>query len=140
MMYNTDIKVNVIDGSIVLSKSFIKKCENPLSSEYARLQEVRRDFPTFHVVKRTIKTNPNKESYKGLTYTFMEEYISTHDNSKKIMEEYEELRMRAKCHSIRYARIKSWFLETYPEIDCFDSNARAASENQKSIKEMLDVA
>lgn len=134
------LKINFTDGTIIMDRTFAKAAEIVGSNEYEMLQKARADYPLFHVVRRTIKSNPNKESYKGLTYEYMEEYISCHKDSEKIMAEYKELRLRAKCHSIRYAHIKKWFLETYPEIDKFDANVKTASDNQKSIKDMLDVA
>ena len=49
----------------------------------------------------------------------MENYIATHANAARIMEEYKELRLQAECHSIRYPNIKKWFLAKYPEIAQF---------------------
>ena len=49
----------------------------------------------------------------------MENYIATHANAARIMEEYKELRLQAECHSIRYPNIKKWFLAMYPEVAQF---------------------
>ena len=49
----------------------------------------------------------------------MENYIATHANAARIMEEYKELRLQAECHSIRYANVKKWFLAMYPEVAQF---------------------
>jgi hypothetical protein len=35
------------------------------------------------------------------------------------MAEFDEMRLRAKCHTISYAKVKKWFLEAYPDIDDF---------------------
>ena len=47
----------------------------------------------------------------------------TADEIKANLNKYEELRLIAQCHSKarRYPAIKSWFLETYPEIVKFGS-------------------
>ena len=73
------------------------------------------------MVQRHIKTNDNKNTYKGLTYEYMEEYIMTHgdtDTSLANLKEYSELRLISECHSkpFRYPVIKSWFLNKFPEI------------------------
>ena len=54
-------------------------------------------------------------------YEYMEDYILTHGTAeevKKNLAKYEELLLISECHSRarRYPAIKSWFLETYPEI------------------------
>ena len=41
--------------------------------------------PDYSVVKRNIKKNPQKESYRGLTYAYMEHYILMHDESGEVM-------------------------------------------------------
>ena len=94
---------------------------NPGSVEYAQLQRVRQDYPDFAVSTRTCRKNENKESYKGLTYAYMEHYILTHESKDAVLEvldEYNELRLIAECHSRsrRYPVIKRWFLAKYPEI------------------------
>ena len=107
---------------IIMDRTFAKNSENTRSDEYAHLQQVRRDYPDYTVTRRAIKANPNKKTYKGLTYGYMEEYIMTHrtksQTSAEIMAEYDEMRIIADCHSkaYRYPVIKRWFLEKYPEI------------------------
>jgi hypothetical protein len=58
----------------------------------------------------------------------MDNYIATHDESGEIKKIYNELRLRAQCHSIRYAHIKKWFLQTFPEINDF-SGAKEKSND-----------
>lgn len=106
---------------IVMDRTFAKFSKNTRSEEYAHLQQVRRDYPTYTVITRTIKRNSNKKTYNGLTYEWMEDYILTHgtaEESERILNEFNEMRLIAECHSkaFRYPVIKKWFLEMYPEI------------------------
>ena len=115
------IRVDFAKKRIVMDRAFAKNCANPASDEYTQLQRVRQDYPTFTVSTRTCKSNPEKESYKGLTYEYMEHYILTHESKDTVLEvldEYNELRLIAECHgkSRRYPVIKRWFLAKYPEI------------------------
>ena len=119
-MKNT-LKINHENSTIVMDREFAKKSALVGSKEYNTLQMARRDYPEYAVIRREIKKNPNKESYRGLTYEYMENYIKSHYPAK--IHEFEELRIRAKCHSIRYANIKKWFLETFPEIDDFSGES-----------------
>ena len=115
------IRVDFAKKRIVMDRAFAKNCTDPTSDEYAQLQRVRQDYPNFTVSTRTCKPNPEKESYRGLTYDYMEHYIITHEKGEKVLEvldEYNELRLISECHSRsrRYPVIKRWFLAKYPEI------------------------
>ena len=122
-MKNT-LKINHTNSTIVMDRTFAKLAENTMSAEYAHLQQVRKDYPTYAVIQRQIKKNSNKETYNGLTYEYMEGYIMTHGSVETIqanLREFEEMRLISKCHSkaFRYPVIKSWFLQKYPEIAKF---------------------
>ena len=126
------IRLDHLNKNILITASFARASMNPDNCEYKKLVEIRMLHPDYSVVKRSIKRNPEKESYRGLTYAYMEHYILTHDKSGEVMKIYEELRLRALCHSIRYAHIKKWFLEIYPEIDDF-STKKAVTNNEQPI-------
>ena len=67
---------------IVMDRTFYKNSSNIRFEEYAMLQRARQDYPTYTPVIKRIKRNPNKETYKGLTYAYMERYIETHANAE----------------------------------------------------------
>lgn len=118
--YRGSIRVDVVKSTIYVSKSFRKACANIESDEYTLLQLVKEDNPTFKVEERTITKNANKESYRGLTYAYMEQYIALHDGAEsKRMTEFRELKHISQCHSIRFPKIRAWFLETYPDVKNF---------------------
>lgn len=122
-MKNT-LKICHEDGTIVMDATFAKKSANTMSAEYAHLQQVRRDYPTYTVKTRHIKRNSNKKTYDGLTYAYMENYIRTHGTKEErqaTLEEFNEMILISKCHSKakRYPTIKHWFLEKYPAIANF---------------------
>ena len=124
------IRVDHINKNIMISKSFARASMAINSEEYKALSKVRETYGEYSIIQREIKKNPQKESYRGLTYAYMEHYILTHDKSGEIMKIYEELRLRALCHTIRYAHIKKWFLEVYPEIDDFSMRTVTTNENR----------
>lgn len=115
------LRIDFQKKSIIMDRTFAKNCADTRSEEYAQLQRVRADYPTFTVSTRTCQKNKSKEAYKGLTYEYMEHYILTHEGKDTVLEvldEYNELRLIAECHSKsrRYPAIKHWFLDRYPEI------------------------
>ena len=63
-MKNT-LKIDRENALIIMDRTFAKLSENTRSEEYAHLQQVRKDYPTYKVTTRQIKKNPNKETYKG---------------------------------------------------------------------------
>ena len=133
-MKNT-LKINHAERTITMDRTFDKTAENPMRAEYSHLQSVRRDYPTYTVVRRQIKKNPNKECYKGLTYEYMENYITTHEEGENrvlVLKEFAEMRLISDCHSKAHRSpvIKNWFLNKYPEIANFGMAAPAAENNK----------
>jgi len=114
-----DLRIDFVKNEIVMSRKFEKSASVAGSEEYRRLQLVRQDYPHFTVVRRSIKKAPTKETYAGLTYAYMERYISTHENADENKKIYDELRLIGACHKASYPTIKKWFLETYPSISDF---------------------
>ena len=126
-MTNT-LKINREKKLIIMDRTFAKLSEDTRSEEYAHLQEVRRDYPDYTVTTKKIKRNPDKETYKGLTYAFMTNYILTHEseeNALTVIREFNEMRVISNCHrqGLRYPTIKRWFLDKYPEIEEFGAVA-----------------
>lgn len=124
-MTNT-LTINHTNRTIVMDRTFAKHAADTMSTEYTHLQAVRRDYPTYQVVQRHIRTNSNKNTYRGLTYDYMEDYIMTHGTNETRLanyKEYTEMRLIAECHgkAFRYPVIKSWFLNKYPEIANFSA-------------------
>lgn len=113
------LKINHQNRVLVMDRTFAKAASFVGSNEYNLLQEARRDYPSYQVILRSIKKKEDKESYRGLTYKYMEDYIRTHANAAANMAEYHQQRLLAECHSIRYANIKKWFLGLYPEVAQF---------------------
>ena len=117
------MKINHKNQTIEMSKKFAKAAEKFGSKEYKQLREARSDYPDFKVVTVSRKASGQKESYKGLTYSYMENYIKNHDDEKKsIMAEYEMLRgMSAETQEVlaetcSYIEMKAWFLKKFPAI------------------------
>ena len=138
-MKNT-LKLDHAKRIIVMDRTFAKFAANTMSTEYAHLQAVRQDYPNYTVTQRQIKRNKTKESYRGLTYEYMEDYIKTHGSKEecaKNLAEFKEKKLISLCHSTsrRYPTIKKWFLAKYPEVMEFgmpDEEKKAAEAEEES--------
>ena len=131
------LKLDHSNSNIVMDRTFAKKAEIVGSREYLLLQDCRRDYPFYTVIRRTINKKPDQEHYRGLTYEYMENYITTHEEGENrvlVLKEFAEMRLISECHSKahRYPVIKNWFLNKYPEIANFGMAAPAA-ENSKVV-------
>lgn len=130
---------------IVMDRTFYKNSSNIRFEEYSMLQRARQDYPTYTPVIKRIKRNPNKETYKGLTYAYMERYIQTRESAEsveEVMAEYKELRLISECHgkARRYPAIKKWFLKKYPEIEQFgkeENDDESATETGKKYEAVM---
>ena len=114
-------RVLYTENRILMDRTFYKKASILGSPEYWKFQKCKEQNPDFTIEVKRIKKNPDKQKYSGLTYFYMEHYISLHDNAEENRKQYDELRLIAQCHSKgkRYPAIKKWFLETYPEVRDF---------------------
>ena len=134
------LKVSHADRTIVMDRTFAKFADNTMSPEYAHLQQVRRDYPTYTVVQRQIKKNAKQEHYHGLTYRYMEDYIATHGSAED-RRIYDEKKLISECHSkgFRYPVIKSWFLERFPEIKSFGVSVEEEAETEAPVEARVEA-
>lgn len=102
-----NITVNYKKNTLEITKAFEKKASAYGSEAYVELSEARKEFPNYRIVVKTTKSN---NSFKGMDYDFMKEYISKHEDSEKHTEELNELIDK----KLTYGEIKQWFVETYP--------------------------
>lgn len=134
----TDIRIDLKNDRIVITKKFAKLASRYGSKEYKQLRNARNDYPDFEVVMREIKKNPDKESYKGLTYAYMEDYIRTHEpreTRRTVLDEFDEMILISRCHAkaFRYPVIKKWFLEKYPEIEAFGMSLSKSEDEEEAV-------
>lgn len=120
--------INTRTHTIEMTKKFAKAASKFGTDEYMNLQIARKDYPNYKVVTVSRKSATKKDSYKGLTYEYMENYIKTHDDGKTIMAEYLMLRGLSdeakenlvEAHS--YSEMKKWFLNKFSAIREFHEN------------------
>ena len=141
------IRIDFEKNEVIMTRKFAAAASDPHTVEYKMLQDVLNTYDGIQVRKHTIKKNPNKETYKGLTYEYIENFIRLHEEGKKLEEmlyELNEMKMIAKCHKsgVGYATIKRWFLDQYEDVEIFGANeervkkikARRAEEAAKKLQ------
>ena len=85
------MNLNYEKKTIEMTKAEAKRAGDISSSEYAELEKIRTSFPNYEIVIK--KTTKRKETFKGLSYEYMENYIRNHDdNENSLLEEFYTLR------------------------------------------------
>lgn len=141
----TNLTINNKARTIEMTKKFEKAASRFGSDEYKTLQEARKDYPTYKVVVKS-SASKSKESFKGLTYEYMEKYIAAHDEDKSIMAEYEMLRAtsdeakEALAEACSYQEIKAWFFEKFPAIKAFHEKRTKMLEKAEDTSKVEEAA
>ena len=110
------LRIDHKNARIIMDREFTIAASIFGSPEYKMLQQAKQDNDSYHVVRKTIKKNPKKEAFKGLTYEYMDRYMDRYNVKESIRQEYQDMRFNVECHSIRYPKVKAWFLHTFPEV------------------------
>ena len=81
----------IIEAKVIeMNKTEAKTAGRFNSEAFKELAELRAAFPDFRIV---VKSTKSKDNMKGLTVSYMEKYISTHDDEDgTIMSEFQMLR------------------------------------------------
>ena len=121
--------INESARTISLTKKEMTAARHVDSLEYKKLQNVRRDYPGFTVITVSRKVKTQRETYKGLTYAYMERYIKAHDDEQEtIWAEYMMYRgtpvkpTDALPVAYTYAQMKGWFLSKFEAVAKFYEN------------------
>lgn len=110
-----EYNIDVVAGTITLTKKFAKAAGVLGTREFNTLKKLREACPDYTVQVREIAKKENKTSYANLTYKFMNTFISMVEgeasenigNLAKVIE-------LSKGQPGHYAYVKTWFLEHYP--------------------------
>ena len=123
------MKINMYEHTIVLTKKEMTAASRYGSDAYKKLQNARRDNPGYEVIIATREVKTQRETYKGLTYEYMEKYIKTHDDEEgTTWREYmifrgkplDEKDLIPVPHT--YREMRKWFLDKYEDVAKFYKN------------------
>ena len=114
-----NIRINDKNHTIEITKKFAAAAKRFGTPEYEDLQTVRRDYPRYRVEIKTTAKNTN--SFKGLTFGYMESYIRNHneellDSFFTLCGKTEDGKDQEFAATATYGEIKKWFLAQFPEL------------------------
>lgn len=125
-MTNMTIKLTS-ESTAVASKTFMKNAMIYGTEEYRILRSFKAENPGVVVSAKAIKKNPNKDSYKNLTYGNMIAYINELDNASELLKEFDRQKKMAVIAKNPYRYVLNWFKSA-----CFD-NEHEFVEFRKAI-------
>lgn len=146
----TNLTINTNKGTIEMTKAFEKAASRFGSPEYKDLQQAKKDYPSFRVVVKKVKSG---DHMKGLNFSYMETYIKNHpediefeyeDGSSDTVSALEafyvlcgkdaEGNVDGNLTKATYGQIKKWFLEIYPEVEKMSNCSSAILSGKKVVK------
>ena len=131
------MRINPSNSSIELSAAEAKKAYTFGTREYRNLQAARRDYPDYEVV--TNKSTRNHNDFSDLTLKSISSYVQK-NGSEEQKEHFAFISKRtidedgAYCEPLPFFQIKSWFLDTFPEIK------QERADYRKKVQAILDEA
>lgn len=150
---NVRFVIDFINKTIIGTKASFHKAGKGYGPEYEELAEKMAKHPNFELVIKEQKNRSKKakKTYSGLNFSFMEAYISTQENAKVLMIEYQEIKKTACSLSEKpYPTVKKWFLNKFDtEAAPFDMkkardaiyqfNTAQAKENALPLRSSQDL-
>ncbi len=116
-----------------VSKTFAKNARIYGTEEYRIWREFKAENPEFVMVVKTIKKNPDKKTYKNLTYKNMRDFIKENDNKKKELEkEFDKQIRMSKIQSNPYRAVLAWFLQKFENYDSYKEFFKNLNEEKNS--------
>lgn len=113
---NKGIKIDHVNNTITLPKSFYEASLIYGSPEQSELAALKKEFPNMRIIVRTHRSSSYTSSNKGLTYEYMRKFIRHMD--KKNIATFEETIAHFEDFGYPsgqvYQCVKDWFLEQYP--------------------------
>lgn len=128
-MKKSNICVDIIEETIIVTKAFYKKASIYGTKEYHELRAAMRENSGFTI---TFKVS-DKCTYHNLTFEVMEAYILTQPDRENRLIEFEAVKKLAEAKGGKYPYTKKWFLETYTDYKESGVSVNEIEEQKKII-------
>ena len=119
-------KIDFVNNTLTMSKSFEDALNNPASEEYKLWKQLRADFPSMTIIRKTRRTSKKARPNKNLTYKHMEQYMSVFKNADELLAQFDAVKSCSLGQSNPYMYVLDWFKKQFPkykELPDFGNNA-----------------
>lgn len=125
------IRINAAKREIVITKAFAKEAEKFRSDAYNELRDAKLENPTYKVV---VNKASKRDSMKGLTFKFMEQYVEKNGTEAQLDEYKTMTKNEDGIQSMSYGEVKGWFLAYFPEVVEIFKQRDEISKRVKEVK------
>ena len=135
-----DYRVDYRNRQIILTAQFARRSRDPQNREAVlALKEAIAMHPSYDVVVRSIKKNPNKRTRKGFSIGFMETYLTLFGTKEELLK-FNQLKVLTKGMNnvTRFHTLEDWFFMNYPAAADIENYELADVENKIALLEALD--
>lgn len=128
-----NMKIEFInDNTAKVTKAFEKNARIFGTPEYKLWREVLKEVPDAKMTTKTIKKNPDKKTYRNMTYKNMELFIDAQENSEALMKEYKRERQMSKIQTSPYRAVLAWFCQKFEGYDNYKEFFKDEEENEEA--------
>lgn len=106
--------INFTQNTMTITSAFQTAANNPASEEYKLLAQIKADYPTMKIIRKSRRAAKRCNPSKGLTYANMERYMKAYKNAAELLEQFEKVKKLATVHPNRYLYVKNWFISQFP--------------------------
>ena len=145
---NKNFTLNFFKKTICGSKKAFAWANQGSGDAYNELMALMNAHPDFELEVVKPKKNESKETYNGMNYQFMRDYISLEENAELLLKKLEKVIETAKkTRASAYPVVKRWFLRTFGEsvgsdeykFDFEEAKARIEKADDESIFAAADA-
>ena len=108
-----NVKVDFMNNTILVTKTFLKRAETPFSEEFKELVALKRELPTYKLAIQ--KGHPQSKQFRP-TYSQMVDYITFQSRSEELMEEFHRVQVFGRTKGNAYMEVLQWFNSRFPEF------------------------
>lgn len=108
-------KIDFANGTISVTKAFMKEAETYGTRAYKKLMEIKADLPDMRIVAP--KSSRKGKKRDNLTYANMLRFINCQNNAEILLKEFVKVRDLASGQGGNaYQNVKRWFLPNLPQL------------------------
>ena len=128
-----NMKIEVINETTArVSKAFEKNARFFGTPEFNMWREYLKEFPNATMTTKTIKKNPDKKTYRNMTYKNMELFIEAQENSTLLKKEFERQRKMSRVQTNPYKAVLAWFCKEFEGYDDYKEFFKDKEENEET--------
>jgi hypothetical protein len=111
---NQYFTLDILNKKIRGSERSFKLANKGCGDAYEQLMALMTAHPDYELEVAKAKSNDSKETYDGLSYQFMKDYIALQENAALLLKKLDLVIANAKkTRASAYPVVKRWFLRTF---------------------------